>query len=46
MDDIEMYSFNETKRAPQNYFGIAEIRAAEKDVFRLAPEWLPLIQNP
>jgi len=46
MDDVEFYSFSETRRAPQNYFGMYEISAAEKDVFRVVPEWLPAVTEP
>ena len=46
MDDLEFYTFSETKRAPQDYFGMYEIRAAEKNVFRVVPEWLPAVTEP
>ena len=48
MDDVDFYTFSETKRAPQDYFGLHEIRAAEKDVVRMLPEseWLPAVTEP
>lgn len=46
IDDLELYSFNETKRVSSNYLGVYELNAAEKDIFRIDPEWYPMVNSP
>lgn len=46
IDGIEMYSFNETKRVSSNYLGVYELNAAERDIFRITPEWYPIVRSP
>ncbi len=40
------HSFTETKRTSSDYMGIYELRAADKDLFRADPEWIPVVDVP
>lgn len=40
------HSYNENKRTSSDALAIYEIRAAEKDIFRADPRWLPVIYEP
>ena len=39
-------NFTDTKRLSRNYFGMYEIRADEKDLFRIDQEWVPIVEAP
>jgi hypothetical protein len=45
-DGVERYSLNGTKRTAVNYVGVYEVRADEKDIFRVDPEWYPVVSEP
>jgi len=40
------HSYNENKRTSSDALAVYEIRAAEKDIFRADPRWLPVIYEP
>jgi len=40
------HSFSEIKRTSNDYLNIDELRSADKDLFRVDPEWLPLVSEP
>ncbi len=42
IDGVDRYSFDETKRTSTDYVGIYEANAAEEDLLRVDPEWLPI----
>lgn len=42
----DCHSFTDTKRTSLNYFGMYELRGAEKDIFRIDPEWIPVVYEP
>lgn len=46
IDGIELYSYGENKRVTPNYYLVQEARAAERDLFRADPEWLPVLTGP
>ncbi len=39
-------SFNENKRTAVDHLGMYEVRAAEKDIFRLGSDWIPIAITP
>ncbi len=45
-DGVEMDSFSDTKRASLNYLGMYEIRADGQSLFRVEPEWIPVVYEP
>jgi ABC-type branched-subunit amino acid transport system substrate-binding protein len=45
-DGVERYSFSETKRDAVNYFVMYEIDGAREDMFRVDPEWVPVVRGP
>jgi len=47
LDGIEDFAtFDETKRYVQNYYGIYEASASERDIFRVEPEWVEQVTVP
>ncbi len=46
IDGVERYSFNGTKRTAVNYVGVYEVKADEKDIFRVDPDWYPVVSEP
>ena len=46
VDGVERFSYNETKRGVTNYLGVYEARAADKNLFRVEPEWYPVVTGP
>ncbi len=46
IDGIELYSFDKNKRISPNYYLVQEARAAEGNLFRADPEWLPALTGP
>ncbi len=40
------HSYNETKRVSSDGLAIYEIRGAEKDLFRIGAEWIPVVTEP
>ena len=46
VDGIERDSFSKTKRTSLNYMGLYEARAADKDIYRVLPEWYPIVYEP
>ncbi|NQT72357.1 MAG: ABC transporter substrate-binding protein [Chloroflexi bacterium] len=46
IDGIEREAFSDTRRISINYLVPYELRAAEKDEFRVGTEWYPLIHMP
>lgn len=46
VDDVELYSFSETKRASNNYYAVYEFRAGQKDIFRVDEKWFPTRWEP
>ena len=46
VDGIPRFSFGETKRYSTNYYTVYEARAAEEDIFRIEPEWIPAVMEP
>lgn len=46
VDGVQRYSFNETKRYATDSLAIYELRADEKDLFRVDPEWIPIVAKP
>lgn len=42
----EFATFDENKRYAQNYYGIYEIDAAQKDLFRIDPQWCDQVFSP
>ena len=46
VDSVQRYSFNETKRYATDSLAIYELRANEKDLFRVDPEWIPIVAKP
>lgn len=46
VDGIERDSFSSTKRTSLNYVGLYEARATEKDIFRVIPDWYPIVYEP
>ena len=40
------FSFNENKRTAVDSFGIYEIRASQKDIFRIGSDWVPILTAP
>ncbi len=46
IDGIERDSFSKTKRTSLNYLGIYEARGAERNLFRVDPDWYPIIYEP
>ena len=46
VDDIERYSFGETKRYVVDYYGIYKAKSADQNLFRAYPEWLPVSTEP
>ncbi len=46
IDGVKRYSFDETKRTATNYYVMSEARGAEKDIFRVNNEWIPLVVAP
>jgi len=45
MDGAE-HHFGEDKRASADYAAMYELRAAEKDIFRVSPDWYPILLQP
>jgi hypothetical protein len=45
-DGIDLYGFSETKRCSTNYYEVCKADAEKKDLFRIEPEWLPLVREP
>jgi len=45
-DGVVLDSFTNTKRLSRNYFGMYELRADEKDMFRIDEAWLPVVEAP
>jgi len=46
IDGVKRYSFDETKRTATNYYVMSEARGAEKDIFRVNTEWIPMVVAP
>ncbi len=46
VDGIENHSYTKTKRTSVNNIGMYELRGAEKDIFRIDPEWIPILYEP
>jgi len=46
IDGIEREAFSDTRRISINYLVPYELRAAEKDEFRVGTEWYPLVHMP
>lgn len=42
----EFATFDENKRCVQNYYGIYEVDAAQKDLFRVDPKWYEQVFSP
>ena len=40
------FGFNKNKRTAVDYLGMYEIRAAEKDIFRIGSDWIPIVRAP
>ena len=40
------HSFTDTKRTSLNYMSMYEIRGSEEDLFRVDPEWIPVVREP
>ena len=45
IDDIT-FSFNDTKRTAVDYLAMYKAVGAEKDLFRVEPEWYPIVRQP
>ena len=46
VDGIPRYSFGKDKRWMIDMFGIYEARSADEDLFRIDPEWIPVVTEP
>ncbi len=46
LDDVQMHSFTDTKRTSLDHMGIYRLDGAEQDLFRLVPEWIPVVYEP
>jgi hypothetical protein len=46
MDGIQMHSYTKTKRTSLDHMGIYRLDGAEQDLFRLDPEWIPVVYEP
>lgn len=46
VDGIENHSYTKTKRTSLNNFGMYELRGPEEDIFRIDPEWIPILYEP
>ena len=46
IDGTNRESFSPTKRTSLNYMGLYEARAADKDIYRVLPEWYPIVYEP
>jgi len=46
IDGIDRYSFDETKRCSANYYVIYEADGEKEDLFRVDPDWIPVITKP
>ncbi len=46
VDGVQRYSFGETKRYANDKLAIYELRAEGKDLFRVDPDWIPVVYEP
>ncbi len=46
LDDVQMHSYTETKRTSLDHMGIYRLDGAEQDLFRLVPDWIPVVYEP
>ena len=46
LDGLEIYSYGKNKRVSPNYYLIQEASAAERDLVRADPDWLPILTEP
>ena len=45
-DDIELHSFDETKRASLNFLSMYELDANQRDLVRVEEDWIPIVWEP
>ena len=46
IEGLSRFSYNETKRYPNNYYGVYEARSAQEDLIRIDPEWYYHVAQP
>ena len=46
IDGVESDSFSETKRTSANYMGMYEVQGANKGLFSVGTEWIPVVLEP
>ena len=46
LDGLEIYSYGKNKRVSPDYYLIQEASAAERDLVRADPDWLPILTEP
>ena len=46
VDGIETDSYSETKRNSRNSLAMYEFRAEGEDLFRITPDWIPVVRSP
>ena len=46
VDGVQRYSFTETKRYATDALAIYKLRSNGKDLFRVDPEWIPVVAKP
>ena len=45
-DGVQMHSYTETKRTSLDHMGLYRLDGTQKDIFRLVPEWIPVVYKP
>ncbi len=46
IDEVDRYSFDETKRCSTNYYVIYEADGARLNLYRADPDWIPMVTEP
>ncbi|GAI98887.1 unnamed protein product, partial [marine sediment metagenome] len=46
VDGIQRSSLSETKRDAVDAYGMYEVSAADRDIFRISDDWIPIMREP